>query len=104
MASWQRLLTRGRGDDGSPGPIKPTLANTIAILKNDDAWSDVLAFPMSFSGDVITRKVPRWGANVLVKGAKPGPWTDLDTNRLVEWFERSQYHRRSSRPIRPTAP
>jgi predicted P-loop ATPase len=66
---------------------KSCLANGMTIMRKDERWNGVIA-RNDFSEAEVMLKPPPWHENDGV-GAVTGPWADVDTSRLVAWFERA---------------
>jgi predicted P-loop ATPase len=78
--------SEGTGDNKEEWFVpKGCLSNGITILFNDERWKGVLG-RNDFSETEVTLKMPPWHGNDGA-GATIGPWTDVDTSRLISWFD-----------------
>jgi predicted P-loop ATPase len=78
--------SEGVGDDKDVWYVpKGCLSNGNTIIRQDTRWKSVLA-RNDFAEAEVMLKMPPWHENDG-KGATVGPWTDIDTSRLVSWFE-----------------
>lgn len=90
-APWRdSLLRRQVKKDGKTfWQVLPCQANVTAVLRHHERWRGVIAFN-AFAECVVTLKVPPWDPDDMPTHPKPGPWTDSDTRRLINWFARNE--------------
>jgi predicted P-loop ATPase len=66
-----------------------TAPNVAVYLRYHPAWKGCVVYD-EFREDVITTRVPPWCLEDAHAQIAPGPWTDLDTGRLVAWLARNE--------------
>jgi len=86
-SSWKGALTYRKTSSGKKGALKPTLANAITILANEDAWQDVLVYN-EYADRIETTKAPPWHSDDAPAKASAAPWADADDARIVAWLQR----------------
>jgi len=77
---WEDLLQRTQ-----KGGLRRSLANVMAILRNDDAWDGVLAYD-AFRETVITTSPPPTRGMDRPVHHRHGEWTEEDSIRTCAWL------------------
>lgn len=65
-----------------------TAANVATVLRLHPDWAGIIALNV-FHMRMETTAVPPWHEIDAPSNPKPGPWSDGDTARLVNWFART---------------
>lgn len=81
-------------EDAETGELKPvsvrqTAANGATIFLHHPEWADRVALNL-FHLRIEATCVPPWHPLDAPADAKPGPWSDGDTARAVNWFVRTE--------------
>jgi predicted P-loop ATPase len=84
--AWETSLVYQQGRTGS-NEVDSCTANAVVILGNDAPWRAVLAFD-DFAQGVVTLRSPPWDPADATPDAGPGPWSDVDTVRAMNWLRR----------------
>lgn len=67
--------------------LKPTLANVVTILANDESWRNVIGYD-ELAERIHARRPAPWFSDDCPANHGPGPWTDGDNARLTCWLHR----------------
>jgi hypothetical protein len=85
-ASWWKKLVCW--ESGEP---KPILMNIAIALREDPAWSGVLAFN-EFTGWITLRRPPPWVLWADKAAFRERPWTDADGRQATMWVQHVGIH------------
>lgn len=83
---WRSALVTATQKDGTVR-IAAISANVSLLLQNHEQWSGIIAYD-AFAECIITTKRPPWDEFDVPCASKTGEWTDVDTNRAVNWLAR----------------
>ena len=84
--AWRDNLIVGSTKDGAVR-VAPVPANVATFLRFHPDWRGVIAYD-AFAEAVIVTRTPPWHLTDMPQDAAPGPWTESDTARAVNWLMR----------------
>jgi predicted P-loop ATPase len=87
-AAWRlKLITKELKHGGIA--TCPNAANVTTYLRYHPAWEGCVVYD-EFADTIVTTRVPPWREEDMPSDPQPGPWTDGDTGRLVNWIARNE--------------